>query len=194
MVGFSDVTVVLTLSGREPFTVVDRLKVEGLAAYEGRVYFSARSGGESSDHDLDNVSVQFVSLYTAVLSFSAAFSHAVESDSTASLNIVRSGDAAGTASVQYVTADLSAASGADHQASSGTLIFSPGETSKSLTVSLLDDDLNEGDEAFLVALLNPTAPRWEGRIPRGSTSLTTSQPAREDIGARRSPGLSWRST
>jgi hypothetical protein len=41
--------------------LIDGCPVPGLAPYEGRVFFGARSGGESAFHDLDNVEVAFSS-------------------------------------------------------------------------------------------------------------------------------------
>jgi hypothetical protein len=55
----SDVSVSLTPLGARPSTVIDRFPIPGLEPYEGRVWFGARSGGESADHDLDNVRVRF---------------------------------------------------------------------------------------------------------------------------------------
>jgi hypothetical protein len=56
----STVTVRLTPSGSPtPTTIVNQLAVAGLAAYESRVWFGARSGGQTADHDLDNVNVTF---------------------------------------------------------------------------------------------------------------------------------------
>ncbi|HEX6098599.1 MAG TPA: hypothetical protein VF432_19940 [Thermoanaerobaculia bacterium] len=57
--GFSDVTVILTPPGGSPTTVVDRYAVAGFTPYAGRVWFGARSGGLSAQHDLDNINVQF---------------------------------------------------------------------------------------------------------------------------------------
>ena len=44
----------------------------------------------------------------------------------------------------------------DYVPAGGTLTFDPGETSKTFTVTLLDDDLFEGDETFVIALSNPS--------------------------------------
>ena len=41
-------------------------------------------------------------------------------------------------------------------AASGTLLFAPGETTKSVDIALVDDALNEDDETFRVTLSNPT--------------------------------------
>lgn len=57
--GSSNVSVTLTPSGGQPVTVIDNFPVPGFNPYVGRVFFGARSGGESADHDLDNINVQF---------------------------------------------------------------------------------------------------------------------------------------
>ncbi len=59
-------------------------------------------------------------------------------------------------SVDYATADGTAIAGADYVATSGMLIFAPGETSKSFNVAVLDDTLAEATETILVTLANPT--------------------------------------
>jgi VCBS repeat-containing protein len=58
--------------------------------------------------------------------------------------------------VQYATADDTATSPADYAATSGTLTFAPGETSKPIAVSIKGDTLTEGDERFFVRLSNPS--------------------------------------
>ena len=58
--GFSDITVELTPSGGSTSTVVPNLVIPGFDPYEGRVLLGARSGGESADHDIDNIEVRFL--------------------------------------------------------------------------------------------------------------------------------------
>ena len=48
-----------------------------------------------------------------------------------------------------------ATSGIDFTAASGTLNFAIGETEKTVTVTLLDDDMDENHENFNVVLSNP---------------------------------------
>ena len=64
------------------------------------------------------------------------------------------------ASVDWTTAEdgstTAATSGVDFTAASGTLNFAIGETEKTVTVSLLDDQLDEADETFNVVLSNPS--------------------------------------
>ncbi|MDI1287876.1 MAG: Calx-beta domain-containing protein [Reyranella sp.] len=60
--------------------------------------------------------------------------------------------ATGPVTVQYSTADGTAASGADYTARTGTLTFAAGETSKTITIPVLGDTAVEANEAFTVAL------------------------------------------
>ncbi|HZS33338.1 MAG TPA: Calx-beta domain-containing protein [Methylomirabilota bacterium] len=61
-----------------------------------------------------------------------------------------------TVTVQYATANGTAAAGSDYQAVSGTLTFNPGETTKTVAVPVTGDVTSEPDETFLVNLSNPT--------------------------------------
>jgi len=60
-----------------------------------------------------------------------------------------------TVSVDFATAGGSATSGSDYQADTGTLIFAPGETSKTVTVLVNGDRLAEPNETFSVNLSSP---------------------------------------
>jgi hypothetical protein len=57
--------------------------------------------------------------------------------------------------VSYSTADGTAAAGSDYVATSGTLTFAPGETSKGVSVSVVGDVTYEPDETFSLDLTNP---------------------------------------
>ncbi|BCJ55181.1 hypothetical protein Asp14428_66560 [Actinoplanes sp. NBRC 14428] len=62
-----------------------------------------------------------------------------------------------TVSVNYLTAGDSAWDGADFTATSGTLTFAPGETTKTFTVDIIGDTVYEGNEAFDLTLSSSTA-------------------------------------
>lgn len=67
--------------------------------------------------------------------------------------------------VEYATADGSATAGEDYEATSGTLVFEPGETQKSVEVPVLADDVREGAETFEVRLsgaVNASVARGRG--------------------------------
>jgi large repetitive protein len=59
--------------------------------------------------------------------------------------------------VDFTTADINGATaGSDYTATSGTLTFAPGETSKTITVQVNGDTAREPDETFVVNLSNAT--------------------------------------
>ena len=57
--------------------------------------------------------------------------------------------------VGFVTEDGSATSGTDYGAADGKLTFEPGQTSASITIGVVNDLLEEPDEAFQVRLVRP---------------------------------------
>ncbi len=60
------------------------------------------------------------------------------------------------ATVNYATANGTALSPADYTSTSGTLTFAAGETSKTVTVAIVGDTLDEVDETVRLLLTNPT--------------------------------------
>lgn len=60
-----------------------------------------------------------------------------------------------TVTVNYTTADGSAVAGEDYLAVQGQLSFAPGVTAMACAVTVLGDDLREGNEAFTVELSAP---------------------------------------
>ena len=79
-----------------------------------------------------------------------------EPDGTAVLTVNLFPASSGTVTVDYATSDITADSGMDYTAISGTLTFMPGETSKTITITLLNDTVYEDTERFRVTLSNPT--------------------------------------
>ena len=61
-----------------------------------------------------------------------------------------------TVTVRYATSNGTATGGDDYVATTGTLTFAPGETSKTISVVVLGDTVAEGAESFLVTLSSPT--------------------------------------
>ena len=57
--------------------------------------------------------------------------------------------------VDYASADGSAIAGEDYSQKSGRIVFTPGQKVKTRTVTIIDDDLIEGDEQFFMRLSNP---------------------------------------
>ena len=64
--------------------------------------------------------------------------------------------ASGTVTVDYATSDGTATAGADYTAANGTLSFAVGETSKTVSVPVLNDAHDEGSETLTLTLSNAT--------------------------------------
>ena len=69
-----------------------------------------------------------------------------------SFGVTLSAPAAEQVTVHWATANGTATAGSDYMAGSGTLTFAPGETSKSIDVTVNGDDVVEGNETFTVTL------------------------------------------
>ncbi len=68
--------------------------------------------------------------------------------------IVRTERSDGTVSVDYSINDGTATAGDDFTATSGTLNFKDGETSKEIVVPIINDTISETDETFSIAIGN----------------------------------------
>ncbi|MEW8158965.1 MAG: Calx-beta domain-containing protein [Candidatus Thiodiazotropha endolucinida] len=81
------------------------------------------------------------------LQFSSANYSANENAGSVAVTVSRSGGTTGALSIDYATTtDGTATAGQDFTAVSGTLDFADGETSKQITINILDDAVFEGDE------------------------------------------------
>ena len=61
-----------------------------------------------------------------------------------------------TITVDYTTADGTATAANDYVSATGTLTFNAGETSKTISLTIVQDTIDELDETFTVSLSNPT--------------------------------------
>ncbi len=71
--------------------------------------------------------------------------------------ITRSGDSSGSSTVHYATSDGTAMAGQDYAAKSDDLTFGPGEVTKTINVTILDDNVNGPNETFNFTLGSPSA-------------------------------------
>jgi len=72
------------------------------------------------------------------------------------LTVTKNGASTASFSVNYATANGTAASGSDYTAVSGTLTFAAADPTKTITISTTDDTTNESAETVLVNLSAPT--------------------------------------
>ena len=117
----------------------------------------------------------------AVISGPAALSMAnarVEEERGATLDFVvslsRSRNEATT--VEYATSDDTARAGEDYTATAGTLIFAANETSRTVSVTVLDDAHDEGEETLTLRLSNPSGARVADHEATGTIENTDPLP------------------
>ena len=75
-------------------------------------------------------------------------------DSSIGFTVTLDEAATDTVTVDYATSDGTATAGTDYTAASGTLTFDAGTTSKTISVSIADDETDESDETFTLTLSN----------------------------------------
>jgi hypothetical protein len=84
-----------------------------------------------------------------------AIAQAEGAASTVKLPVTLSAPSGRVVSVHWQTVNDDAVAPSDYTAASGTLTFQPGETSKTLTITIKTDKVREPDEFFEVAFSNP---------------------------------------
>ena len=129
---------------------------------------------------------QRVSTPPSQVQFSAASTVVGEGSVSALITVTRSGITTGMAAVSYETSDTAGANNCnvvgsaasarcDYETTAGTLNFAPGETSKNISVFLVDDSYHENSETFTVNLTNPVG----SGVALGSPAATTVTPHRQ---------------
>ena len=105
--------------------------------------------------DLGTLRVRFTVVGPPALSVADA---TVTEGSGATLDFLVTLDraASGPVTVEYATVDSGATAGEDYEAASGTLSFQPGETLKTVSVTVLDDAVDDGGEQVKFVLFNAT--------------------------------------
>ncbi len=105
------------------------------------------------------------------IQFATADYSVMENGGAVSLTVQRLGDLNGTHTVDYATQNGSAAAGVDYTAQSGTLTFTPGQTTQTVSIPILNDGVAESNEAFQVLLSNLTG--FHGGLGVPATSTVT---------------------
>ena len=73
--------------------------------------------------------------------------------------------------VNYRTSDGTARAGSDYRATSGWLYFGPGQTEKTVTVPVLDDELDEGSETLTLTVWNRSPQHMSVADPTGTRTI-----------------------
>ena len=120
-------------------------------ANDGSLYYLARGSGSV-------FRVQFVGGATqpTISINDVPVSEGNSGTTTANFTVSLSSASSQTVTVNYATADNTAHAGSDYVNATGTLTFTPGQTSQNISVGINGDVLNEDTVSFNVNLTSPT--------------------------------------
>ncbi|XP_054635355.1 sodium/calcium exchanger 1-like isoform X2 [Dunckerocampus dactyliophorus] len=92
-------------------------------------------------------------LFSSEVFFHPTRYQCLENCGSLALNVLRrGGDLSTTVAVDYRTQDGTAIAGSDYRFAHGTVVFRAGETAKEIRIEIIDDDIFEEEEHFLVHL------------------------------------------
>lgn len=133
-------------------TTVDLAATVGSSGFVG---FTGGTGGRFNNQDI--LSWQFSSTGEAsTVGLSQALYVIGEENGRAMITVNRvANSSSGAASVNYTVNPSSATAGSDYTAVSGTLTFAAGETTKTITVPIINDTAVEKNETVTLRLSNP---------------------------------------
>jgi hypothetical protein len=121
------------------------------------LYFTA--GLSAEEHGLFGSLRPTTVSSTSLVEFADNDFFAKETQGAINVTVLRSGDSSGAVTVKYgavPSSQVGFAGPADYTLVPGTLTFAPGETSRTFTVTLVNDGLQEPTERLRLMLSNPT--------------------------------------
>lgn len=144
--------------------------------YVGPDLFKFKANDGALDSNISTVAIMVNE--PSILQFSAATYSIGENAGSASITVTRTGSNFGTASVSFATANSTATGDAlcaalvDYVSNVDTLSWADGESgSKTFTVTICDDALNEEDETIGLALSNPTGSGVLGSLTSATLTI-----------------------
>ena len=114
--------------------------------------------------------------------FSVAGGAGAEGDAV-EFSVTLAGSSSRSATVSYATSDGTAVAVDDYVAASGTLTFAPGESGRTVSVSLVDDDRDEPTETFAMTLSSPTNATMDTATADGTVIDNDGAPQLSIVGA-----------
>ena len=106
------------------------------------------------------------------ISFEASSYSVAEDGTAASITLVRAGGSAGLVTVDVALADGTAVAPGDYNGATQTVTFQDGETTKTITVPIVDDSVQESDETVSLSLANATGGATLGTQSTATLTIT----------------------
>jgi uncharacterized repeat protein (TIGR01451 family) len=151
----------LTLNSNGSFTYTPQ------AGFSGTDSFTYKANDGSLDSNTATVTINVNE--GGALAFSSATYSVSESGANAGIIVTRTGGSAGTATVLFSTSN-GTASTSDYTPVSQTLTFNDGEVSKTVNVSITNDNVSESNETVNLTLTNAGG---TGQLGSTSTAILT---------------------
>ena len=131
--------------------------VSGISSQEGPNTITVTATDNSNNSSTDTLTVTYTAPTPGTVAFLQAAYSRSESYTSATITVTRTGGSDGAASVQYSTADATAAAGSDYTLSSGTLNWTDGASgNRTFTIPITADTIDEVNETVNLTLTNPT--------------------------------------
>jgi hypothetical protein len=137
-------------SGETTKTISVPTTSDGVA--EGNETFSLTLSSPTGGATLGTASATGTIVDANSISFSIGNAATVTEGGTLVFTVTKTGSTTQTTSVNFATANGTATAGSDYTATSGTLTFAPGDTSKTINVATIDDTAQESTESLVVNL------------------------------------------
>jgi hypothetical protein len=110
----------------------------------------------------------------SLVQFSTPATTIQEGFGNASLRLLRAGNTASTVSLSCVSSNGTALANVNYTPFSGTIVFSPGETDKTLAVGILNDGVAGGTKQFTMQLFSPSSNAVLGASTTNTVSIVDS--------------------
>ena len=111
------------------------------------------------------------------LQFSSATYEISEGVRNLVVTVNRGGPLKGAITVQYATSAGTATAGSDYTTRTGTLSFSSGSKSKTISIPIINDTTDEENETFTITLSNPTAGVVLGANDEATVTIVDNDPS-----------------
>ena len=147
-----------TLSfGANEGSQVINIPITSDAVYEGAEVFTVTLSAPTNEARLiKSVATVTINDDDPAPSFSIADQSFDETVGSASITVLKSGATQLAHAVSYATSNGTASAGSDYTATSGTLSFAAGESTKTFSVAITNDSILESSETFRVMLSGPS--------------------------------------
>lgn len=122
------------------------------------------------------------------IEFSATRYSVAEGAGSATIEVRRLGNTSSAVTVDYTVAN-GTATAADYSGASGKLVFGAGESKKTFSVAIKQDELIEDDETILLSLANPSGSSVLGGIRRATLIIVNDDRRPTDFGTVDTSGV-----